>query len=91
MAIHLRPISSLYEDFRVSRAREALLYWDSSDTRVASARIMVSTGRKWRAQEALEIAETPFPDHMIAISLKANIVLSSAFFKQVLLTQLTIP
>ena len=52
------PFSSLEEEFRVSRTREALLYRDSSDTRVASAGIVVRTGRKFRAQEGLEQAES---------------------------------
>lgn len=34
-----------------------LLYRDSMDSRVASAGIVVQTGRKWRAQEGLGIAE----------------------------------
>lgn len=34
-----------------------LLYRDSRDSRVASAGIVVQTGRKWRVQEGLEIAE----------------------------------
>lgn len=52
------PISSLEEEFRVSRTREALVYQDSRDSRVASASIVVQTGRKWRAQEGLELAES---------------------------------
>ncbi|XP_061571176.1 uncharacterized protein LOC133424524 [Cololabis saira] len=52
------PFSSLEEEFRVSRTREALLYRDSKDSKVASAGIVVRTGRKWRAQEGLEVAES---------------------------------
>ncbi len=52
------PFSSLDEEFRVSRTREALLYWDSKDSKVASAGIVVRTGRKWRAQHGLEAAES---------------------------------
>ncbi|XP_061896860.1 uncharacterized protein LOC133645950 [Entelurus aequoreus] len=52
------PFSSLDEEFRVSRTREALLYRDSKDFKVASAGIVVRTGRKWRAQESLEVAES---------------------------------
>ncbi|KAF1380358.1 hypothetical protein PFLUV_G00162830 [Perca fluviatilis] len=40
------PISGLVEEFRVSRTREALVYRDSSDSRVASAGIMVRTDKK---------------------------------------------
>ncbi|KAI2644199.1 Renalase [Labeo rohita] len=49
--------SGLTEEFKVTRAREVLLYRDSSDTRVSSAGIEVRTGRKWRAQEAVQLAE----------------------------------
>ncbi|XP_072560565.1 uncharacterized protein [Paramormyrops kingsleyae] len=51
------PFSGLTEEFKVTRAREVLLYRDSSDTRVSSAGIEVRTGRKWRAQEAVQLAE----------------------------------
>ncbi|XP_049324773.1 uncharacterized protein LOC125789951 [Astyanax mexicanus] len=52
------PFSSLEEEFRVSRTREALVYQDSSDTRVAAAGIVVKTGRKFKVQEELELAES---------------------------------
>ncbi len=51
------PFSSLEEEFRVSHTREALAYRDSSDTRVAPAGIVVRTGRKFKAQEGLELVE----------------------------------
>ena len=51
------PFSSLTEEFMVTRAREVLLYRDSSDTKVSSAGIEVRTGRKWKAQDAVEQAE----------------------------------
>lgn len=47
------PFTGLTEEFKVTRAREVLLYRDSSDTRVSSAGIKVRTGRKWKAQEAV--------------------------------------
>lgn len=47
------PFSSLEEEFRVSRTREALAYQDSSGTRVASAGIVVRIGRKFEAREGL--------------------------------------
>lgn len=47
------PLSSLVEEFKVSRAREVLVYQDSTDTKVSSAGVEVRTGRKWRAQEAV--------------------------------------
>ncbi|KAI4876470.1 hypothetical protein NFI96_017397 [Prochilodus magdalenae] len=52
------PFSSLEEEFRVSRTREALAYRDSSDRRVAAAGIAVRTGRKFKVQEGLELAES---------------------------------
>ncbi|XP_053183947.1 LOW QUALITY PROTEIN: uncharacterized protein LOC128367182 [Scomber japonicus] len=52
------PINSLEEEIRVSRTREALVYRDSKDSRVAAAGIVVRTGRKWKAQEGLELAES---------------------------------
>ncbi|XP_053339380.1 uncharacterized protein LOC128510861, partial [Clarias gariepinus] len=51
------PISGLSEEFKVTRARELMMYRDSSDTKVASAGILVKTGRKWKAQEAVSRAE----------------------------------
>ncbi|XP_056127556.1 uncharacterized protein LOC130105540 [Rhinichthys klamathensis goyatoka] len=51
------PFSSLAEEFKVTRAREVLLYRDSVDTKVSSAGVEVRTGRKWRAQDAVERAE----------------------------------
>lgn len=51
------PISSLEEEFRVTRTREALVYRDSSDARV-TAGIMVRTGRKFTTQEGLEQTES---------------------------------
>lgn len=52
------PFSSLEEEFRVSRTREALVYRDSNDTRVASADIVAWTGWEFKAQEGLELAES---------------------------------
>lgn len=52
------PISSLNEEFMVTRAREVLQYRESSDPKVSQAGIEVRTGRKWRAQEAVEQAES---------------------------------
>ncbi|XP_075315189.1 uncharacterized protein LOC142375145 [Odontesthes bonariensis] len=52
------PFSSLTEEFMVTRAREVLLYRDSSDIKVSSAGIEVRTGRKWCAQEAVNQAKS---------------------------------
>ncbi|KAI4887728.1 hypothetical protein NFI96_005940 [Prochilodus magdalenae] len=51
------PFNSLSEEFKVTRAREVLSYRDSTDNKVAAAGIEVRTGRKWRAQEAVDQAE----------------------------------
>ncbi|TWW81809.1 hypothetical protein D4764_01G0016240 [Takifugu flavidus] len=50
------PISGLSEEFMVTRARELMMYQDSSDTKVATAGILVKTGRKWKAQKAVDRA-----------------------------------
>ncbi|XP_063054019.1 uncharacterized protein LOC134448252 [Engraulis encrasicolus] len=51
------PFKSLEEEFKVTRAREVVLYRDSSDPKVANAGIQVRTGRKWKAEEAVQMAE----------------------------------
>lgn len=55
--LHL-PFSGLTEEFKVTRSREAMMYRDSADAKVASAGILVKTGRKWQAQEAVSRAES---------------------------------
>ena len=42
----------------VNRAREVLQYRESKDLKVSQADIEVRTGRKWRAQEAVDQAES---------------------------------
>ncbi|XP_063056077.1 uncharacterized protein LOC134450154 [Engraulis encrasicolus] len=51
------PFKSLEEEFKVARVREVVLYRDSSDPKVANAGIQVRTGRKWKAEEAVQTAE----------------------------------
>ncbi|XP_061101211.1 uncharacterized protein LOC133130563 [Conger conger] len=51
------PFRSLEEEFKVTRAREVVQYRDSSDPKVANAGIQVRTGRKWRAEDAVQEAE----------------------------------
>ncbi|XP_074527636.1 uncharacterized protein LOC141791255 [Halichoeres trimaculatus] len=51
------PFNSLTEEFKVARAREVLQYKESKDPKVAQAGIEVRTGRRWRAQEAVDQAE----------------------------------
>ncbi|KAK0148843.1 hypothetical protein N1851_010754 [Merluccius polli] len=52
------PISSLNEEFKVGRAREVLQYRESQDPKVSQAGIEVRTGRRWRAAEAVDVAES---------------------------------
>lgn len=52
------PFSSVREEFIVARAREHLQYSGSRDAKVFRAGIVVRTGRKWRAAEAVQQAET---------------------------------
>ncbi|TWW57386.1 hypothetical protein D4764_07G0001050 [Takifugu flavidus] len=52
------PFSGLTEEFKVARTREALQYRDSRDCKVSSAGIEVKTGRKWKAEKAVEVAES---------------------------------
>ncbi len=52
------PFSSVREEFIVARAREHLQYSVSRDAKVSGAGIVVRTGRKWRAAEAVQQAET---------------------------------
>ncbi|KAL0173755.1 hypothetical protein M9458_029723, partial [Cirrhinus mrigala] len=47
------PLKSLEEEFKVTRAREVLMYRDSNDPKVAQAGVLVRTGRKWNAQAAV--------------------------------------
>lgn len=47
------PFSSVREEFIVARAREHLQYTGSRDSKVSIAAIVVRTGRKWRAGEAM--------------------------------------
>ncbi|XP_070689483.1 uncharacterized protein [Pempheris klunzingeri] len=54
--LHL-PLSGLSEEFKVTRSREVMMYRDSADAKVASAGIVVKTGRMWQAQEAVSRAE----------------------------------
>lgn len=52
------PINSLTEEFIVARARETLQCRESKDPKVSQAGIEVRTGRKWRAKEAVDQAES---------------------------------
>ncbi len=50
--------SSVRKEFIVAQAREHLQYSGSRDNNVSGAGIIVRTGRKWRAAEAVQQAET---------------------------------
>ncbi|XP_029359637.1 uncharacterized protein LOC115044643 [Echeneis naucrates] len=51
------PFSSVREEFIVARAREHLRYSGSRDAKVSGAGIVMRTGRKWRAANAVQQAE----------------------------------
>lgn len=42
-----------FKEFKVTRAREVLMYRDSKDPKVAQAGVLVKTGRKWSTQAAV--------------------------------------
>lgn len=50
-------LKSVEEEFKVLRVREVLQYRESSDPKVIGGRVVVKTGRKWRAEAAVEAAE----------------------------------
>lgn len=52
------PFRGLKEEFMVSQTREVLQYRNSRDPKVSAAGIEVRTGRKCKAGEALEVAES---------------------------------
>ncbi|KAK0146744.1 hypothetical protein N1851_013951 [Merluccius polli] len=59
------PISSLIEEFLVTRTRKVLQYQELSNPKVSQASIQVRTGRKWKAAEASRVlAETHAGGHM---------------------------
>lgn len=52
------PFSGLTKDFKVARTLDALQHRDSRNQKVSSAGIEVRTGRKWRVETAVEVAES---------------------------------
>ena len=52
------PLSSVTEEFKVTKARQVMMLRDSSDEKVSGAQVEVNTGRKWRADKAVSDAET---------------------------------
>lgn len=51
------PFTGLTEEFKVTRAREVLLYRELKDTKVSCAGLMVRMGRKLLAKESVAQAE----------------------------------
>lgn len=52
------PLKSIQEEFKVSRARKVLQLRESSHPKVSGAGVAVRTGRKWRAEMAVDQAES---------------------------------
>ena len=52
------PVSSLDEEFKVSKARLVVTLKQSKDSKVRNAGIEVRTGRKWSASQAVQEAES---------------------------------
>ncbi|XP_052218246.1 uncharacterized protein LOC127835860 [Dreissena polymorpha] len=51
------PLRSLTEEYKVTKARKVIMLRDSRDEKVREAGVQVNTGRKWRADKAVEEAE----------------------------------
>ena len=51
------PLTSLVEEFKVTKVRQATTLRNNRDEKVRTAGISVNTGRKWHAAEALNEAE----------------------------------
>ena len=51
------PLTSLVEEFKVTKVRQATTLRNNRDEKVRTAGISVNTGRKWQAAEALNEAE----------------------------------
>ncbi|NJK32032.1 MAG: hypothetical protein HC927_06195 [Deltaproteobacteria bacterium] len=52
------PLSSVTEEYKVTKARQVMMLRDSADVKVSGARVEVNTGRKWRADKAVQDAES---------------------------------
>ena len=51
------PVKGTVEELKVSRTREAIMYKNSKDSKVANAGISIHTGKKWDAGKELQSAE----------------------------------
>ena len=52
------PLKPLTEEFKVTKARQVLMLRNSKDPKIREAGVTVRTGRKWKAEEAVEVAES---------------------------------
>ena len=55
--LHL-PLTSVIEEFKVTKVRQAMTIRDNRDEKVCKAGVKLSTGQKWQVHEALEEAES---------------------------------
>ena len=51
------PLSSLVEEYKVAKVRQAVMLRDSNDKYVSGAGIKLRSGRKWQVEEAVNLAE----------------------------------
>ena len=51
------PLTSLVEEYKVAKVRQALMLRDSTDEQVRGAGIKLRSGRKWHVEEAVKRAE----------------------------------
>lgn len=63
------PFSGLTEEFKVAHTREALQY---RDCKVSSDDIEVRTGRKWRVDKAVEVAESRLRQKALVVTLASG-------------------
>jgi hypothetical protein len=52
------PLTALTEEYKVNKVRGIMMVRDSKDDKVSQAGVEMNTGRKWKAKEALDRAET---------------------------------
>ena len=52
------PVSSVSEEFKKGKTRLVMMLRDSCDSQVREAKIEIKSGRKWKAAEAVEEAES---------------------------------
>ncbi|XP_076113544.1 uncharacterized protein LOC143081178 [Mytilus galloprovincialis] len=52
------PMKALTEEYKVTKTRQVMTLRDSKDAKVRGAKVKIRTGRKWKAEEAVNEAET---------------------------------